>query len=159
MPGAEDADEPRRPKWRLEFYEDEDGDQPVRRWMREELTKEQRRALGRAMLDYLQELGPAVVGTNWGKPLGKGLFEFRLDQTYEQLAGRQGSAKAGGQNKERILLRVFCHAHGERLVLLLGGYDKGRRPSRRYQQEQIQLAVKRLKEWRFRTSRRISAEE
>jgi hypothetical protein len=24
---------------------------------------------------------------------------------------------------------VFCHAHGDRIVLLLGAYDKGERPS------------------------------
>ena len=50
----------------------------------------------------------------------------------------------------KILLRVFCHAHGDRIVLLLGGYDKGERPSPRHQQAQIELAKARLKAWKAR---------
>ena len=47
----------------------------------------------------------------------------------------------------KILLRVFCHAHGDRIILLLAGYDKGERPNARYQQAQIGLARSRLKAW------------
>jgi hypothetical protein len=43
-------------KFKLEFYEDEHGDSPVLRWLREELTPTQRRASG------------------CGKQLGDGLF-------------------------------------------------------------------------------------
>jgi putative component of toxin-antitoxin plasmid stabilization module len=50
----------------------------------------------------------------------------------------------------KILLRVFCHAHGDRIILLLGGYDKGERPSARHQQAQIELARTRLKDWKVR---------
>jgi hypothetical protein len=50
----------------------------------------------------------------------------------------------------KILLRVFCHAHGDRIVLLLGGYDKGERPSARQQQAQIELPRTRLKDWQAR---------
>ncbi len=35
--------------YRLELYEDEHGDAPVRRWLREELTLAKRQALGYAM--------------------------------------------------------------------------------------------------------------
>lgn len=48
---------------------------------------------------------------------------------------------------EKILLRVFFHAHGKRLVLLLSGYDKGARPSTRHQQHEIERARGYLKEW------------
>ncbi|HET9596558.1 MAG TPA: hypothetical protein VFP65_13300, partial [Anaeromyxobacteraceae bacterium] len=54
--------------YRLEFYEDERGDKPVLRWIREELTREQRTALGRAMRDVLQEQGIGVCGTEFGRP-------------------------------------------------------------------------------------------
>jgi hypothetical protein len=47
-------------------------------------------------------------------------------------------------------LRVFCHAHGDKVVLLLAGYDKAERPNARYQQAQISLAKARLKDWRSR---------
>ena len=43
-----------------------------------------------------------------------------------------------------MLLRVFFHAYGERVVLLLGGYNKGKAPSERRQQREIATARKRL---------------
>lgn len=124
--------------YRLEFYEDERGDKPVLRWIREEITRTQRAALGRAMREVLQEKGVGVCGTEFGRQLGKGLFEFRL---------RRSSA---GVEVARILLRVFCHACGDRVVLLLGGYDKGADPSPRRQNEEIAIARSRLADWRRR---------
>jgi phage-related protein len=79
----------------LEFYEDEYGDEPVLRWLREDLTPMQRRAIG--------------------------------------------------------VLRVFCHAYGDRIVLLLGGFDKGADPSAKRQQGEIDVARKRLADFRRRS--------
>jgi len=45
---------------------------------------------------------------------------------------------------------VFCHAYGNRVVLLLGGYDKGADPSPRRQNEEIALTRARLGDWRRR---------
>ena len=123
--------------YRLEFYEDERGDKPVLRWIRKELTRTQRATLGRAMREVLQEEGIGVCGTEFGKQLGRGLFEFRLRRSVEEVG-------------ERILLRVFCHAYGNRIVLLLGGYDKGADPSRRRQDVEIAVARHRLADWRRR---------
>jgi hypothetical protein len=50
----------------------------------------------------------------------------------------------------KMLLRVFCHAYGNRVVLLLAGYDKGEQPSARWQSAEIALARKRLKDWQQR---------
>ena len=133
----------------LEFYEDEQGHEPVLDWLRR-LPPRKRRAIGVAMFESLQHEGPHVVGTNFGKGLG-GLFEFRLDQDAAQVLARRGkSARPETALASKILLRVFCHAHGDRIVLLLGGYDKGERPSARHQQSQIELARTRLKAWRAR---------
>ncbi len=121
----------------LEFYEDEHGDKPVLRWIREELSRTQRATLGQAVREVLQEEGVGVCGTEFGRQLGRGLFEFRL---------RRSVAEAG----EKILLRVFCHAHGNRVVLLLGGYDKGADPSPRRQHEEIAIARSRMADWRRR---------
>jgi len=63
--------------YELEFYEDQDGDKPVLRWVREDLTRAHRLALGQAMREMLQEKGVGVCATEYGKQLGKGLFEFR----------------------------------------------------------------------------------
>jgi len=127
----------------LEFYEDAHGDQPVRRWLREELTLPKRKALGYAMSSILQTLGIAVCATEYGKQLGGGLFEFRLRRDLRERA-------AAGTRGEHLLLRVFCHAHGQRLILLLAGYDKGERPSPRRRQAEIALARTRLAEWQRR---------
>jgi hypothetical protein len=128
------------PTYQLEFYQDEHGDRPVLRWIREELTRTQRAALGQAMRDVLQEKGVSVCGTEFGKALGSGLFEFRLRRSI------------GPKSETRILLRVFCHAYGDKVVLMLGGYDKGRDPSRRRQSEEIAVARRRLAHWRRRPS-------
>jgi phage-related protein len=46
---------------------------------------------------------------------------------------------------EDILLRVFCAARGDKIVLLLHGYDKGKDPSDKRQQTEIAEAKRRLK--------------
>lgn len=121
------------PAYALEFYEDASGDQPVLRWLREELTLAKRKALGYAMNTVLQQLGG-------------GLFEFRLRRDLRDPAGAREEAG-------RILLRVFCHAHGDRLLLLVGGYDKGEHPSPRRQGTEIALARARFKDWQIRLGR------
>ena len=143
-----------RPPYSLEFYEDDDGNEPVLEWLRR-LSPRKRRAIGVAMFEILQHEGPHVVGTNFGKPIGGGIFEFRLDQDATQVLARKGKpARAETVQPAKILLRVFCHAHGDRIVLLLAGYDKGERSSPRHQQEQIELARARLRNWKTRQGSR-----
>ena len=90
-------------------------------------------------------------GPTLARWIGGGIFEFRLDQDAAQVLQRKGK-KATPEDAEpsKILLRVFCHAHGQKIVLLLAGYDKAGRPGARHQNEQIQLAKLRLKDWRAR---------
>lgn len=146
-----------KPPYTLEFYEDENGDEPVLRWLRG-LTPRKRRAMGVALFEILQHEGPQVVGTNFGKPIGGGIFEFRLDQDATEILHRRGKRpKPETSSPAKILLRVFCHAHGEKIVLLLAGYDKGEHTSGAYQREQIELAKARLKGWRARTVARLAA--
>ena len=87
------------------------------------------------------------------KQLGEGLCEFRLRYNLAELLHRfegRDPAQASGRSEE-VLLRVFFHAHGDR-VLLLHGYDKGTDPSTRRQQREIAEARRRLRA--FRESRR-----
>lgn len=131
-------------RFTLEFYEDKHGDSPVLRWLREQLTPTQRRAIGVAMAEILQFEGIGVCRSGYGKQLGDGLFEFRLRHDAAEILqslGKHARPELGG---ERILLRVFCHAYGDRVVLLLGGYDKGADPSRKRQQREIAEARRRL---------------
>ena len=118
----------------IEFYETPHGDNPVLRWIKEDLSVRQRRVLGYALSRLLQQYGIAVCDTEFGRQLGAGLFEFRL------------RLKAH-EDGEAALLRVFCHAQGERVILLLGGYDKRKHPGRRRQDREILVARRRLGEY------------
>jgi hypothetical protein len=56
-----------------------------------------------------------------------------------------------------VLLRVFVHFHGKRVVLLLSGYDKGDDPSDRRQRREISRARKRLTAWQEQEKRKKAA--
>lgn len=129
----------RESSFELEFYETAYGDQPARRWMKD-LLPTKRRALGMAMDAVLAHEGVGVCETKWGKPLGGGLYEFRL---------RDDDAPGG-----RILLRAFFHPFGERRILILGGYDKGEHPGKGFQESQIELSRKRLRDFLVRSQQR-----
>jgi|GEM_PF-2645965 hypothetical protein len=124
--------EPRAP-YRIEFYEDDDGREPALLFM-QSLTPAKRRAVGVALNEFLGHLGPNVVATDFGKNLGGGLLEFRVDQDAAQILRKAGKDPRPEPDPGKILLRVFFHAHGTKLILLLSGYDKGERPSKIHQE-------------------------
>jgi hypothetical protein len=134
------------PAYQLEFYEDELGHEPALAFMRS-LDGLSRRAIGVALHEVLEYLGPDVAAGNFGKNLGGGLYEFRLDQNAEQILHRKGKEARCEPEKGKILIRVFFHPHGSKLLLLLSGYDKLKHSSANYQQKQIQHARKLLKNW------------
>jgi len=65
-----------------------------------------------------------------------------------RLVGKEPNQESA--EHRRPLLRVFCHAYGNRIILLLGGYDKGSDPSAKRQNEEIRVARQRLAEFRRR---------
>jgi len=139
--------------WRIEFYEDDSGKAPVRLWIDKDLTAIQRDALVSALRLVLAEQGIGVCRSQWGKALGQGLYEFRLRHSAAEVEAMFAGALPGGKVGERVLLRVFFHPHGDRIVMLLGGYDKGADPSERKQAREIANARKRLAEFKARQSR------
>ena len=105
------------------------------------------------MNHILQKFGPAVVEQRFGKALGQGLYEFRLDLKLDELLrrlGRKRKRKLLRVPPGPLLLRVFFHVYGNKIILLLGGYDKAKRPSRQHQREQISIALSRLARWKAR---------
>ena len=80
--------EPRAP-YQIEFYEDDEGHEPALAFMRA-LSPSKRRAIGVASNEFLAHLGPGVVETDFGKNLGGGLLEFRVDQDAEQILRKAG---------------------------------------------------------------------
>ena len=77
-----------------------------------------------------------------------------VDQDAEQILRRAGKKAKPERDEERILLRVFFHPHGKKVVLLLSGYDKGKHTSAPYQNEQIAAARKLLEHWKQRQKTR-----
>jgi len=69
------------------------------------------------------------------------------------LACSATSDKMGSRPREKVLLRVFVHFYGDKVILLLGGYDKGNDPKERRQQREIAKARKLLAEFSARRRR------
>ncbi len=135
----------------IEFFEEDDGRRPVEEWM-ESLNDLKIAALLAALEHVLSHLGVNICASEWGKQLGDGLFEFRIRHTAAEIESMFGAGSRGGR-RGKVLLRVFCHAYGDKIVLLMNGYDKGEDPSERRQQKEIRLARKRLLDFKERQAR------
>lgn len=117
-----------RGPWRIEYYVDEFGRAPFRRWV-DGLPALQAQLVWKAVADELAMRGPDVCADHWGRNLGGGLYECRI-------------------RRQHVVLRVFfCTDHG-RVVVLLGGFDKGSQPKR--QGAAIAVARQRLADYRRR---------
>jgi putative component of toxin-antitoxin plasmid stabilization module len=136
--------------WTVEFFEDDQGRQPAREWLKS-LDGGKRAAAIAAIEIVLADIGPDVCATEYGRHLGKGLFEFRIRHDEAVIRGKAGQDGVG--KRTEVLLRIFCHAHGERIVMLLGGYDKGAAPSKRRQDREIEKARGRLRSFQLRLQR------
>lgn len=133
-------------RYSLEFYQDVDGTKPALVFMRS-LDLPKRRAIGTGIRIALQELGGDVAEGNWGRNLGGGLYEFKVDQTAEQILRRVGEP-AEKEPKIRLVLRLFFHVYGDKILLLLAGYDKGEHPTAGFQQKEIEGARSLLRRWK-----------
>lgn len=106
-----------------------------------------------AITEILEPLGNSICETEWGKPLGDGLYEFRIRRSLNEILnlGRspEGRIEVKGGDVS-VLLRIFCTFYGDRVVLLFQGYDKKKDPSERRQQREIRKARKNLKDWKRR---------
>lgn len=124
---------------------------PVYDWIKKELTPHQRRAIGAALSEVLEKIGLDVCDTEYGKQLGGGLFEFRLRHDADEIIAKHTDQTPDHATQgPPIFLRIFCYAYGEKIVLLLAGYDKGQDASDRRQDQEIERARKRLSEFRSR---------
>lgn len=138
--------------WTTELYEDDAGRRPVELWM-DSLTLAEFAALRAAIVRILEVRGIELGSTPWLKALGEGLFEFRVRHdaaTIEALHAPTSHAQPQTRQptQHKILLRLFVHFHGNKVILLLHGYDKGGNDSPRQQNKEIQEARKRLAHWK-----------
>ena len=108
-------------------------------------------ALDTAIERVLSVRGIDLAGTEWLRALGKGLHEFRVRHDADEIAHMFGGDDPQvAAPASRILLRVFVHFHGDKFILLLGGYDKGADPSSSRQHREIALARRCLTQFKAR---------
>jgi putative component of toxin-antitoxin plasmid stabilization module len=138
--------------WAIEVFEADNGSQPFAQFVAK-LTPAQRVAVSATIEHRLVPFGMDLVSTEWMRPLKEGLYELRIRHPADQITGPDHEPVDVAPGGERILLRVFVHFHGNRIVLLLGGYDKGNDPSERRQQREIAVARKLLTQFRNRQQR------
>jgi hypothetical protein len=137
-------------RWTPAVYTTLDGTAPYLRF-RDSLTDVGRAALDTAIEVVLAARGIDLAGTEWLKALGSGLHEFRIRHTADEAARMFGAeAIPALRTSERVLQRVFVHFHGQRFILLIGGYDKGNDPNERRQQREIAAARRLLAEFQER---------
>ena len=140
-------------EWTPEPFEADDGTIPFQRFV-EELSDVQFAALDTAIQRVLCVRGIDLVRTQWLKALGRGLHEFRVRHHAGEIARMFGGDPLTAPPRgERVLLRVFVHFYGDKVILLLGGYDKGAGPKARRQQREIQRARRLLDEFKTRQRR------
>lgn len=137
----------------IEIYEADDGTIPFESFV-DDLSDLKALALDAAVERVLRERGIDLVRTEWLKALGEGLHEFRIRHDAAEIARMfGGDVPEPVGRREKVLLRVFVHFHGARIVLLLGGYDKGVEPKEHRQQREIARARRLLREFRERERR------
>jgi hypothetical protein len=141
------------PVWTLEVFEADDGTVPYERFI-SDLSDVKFAALDAAMQRVLAVRGIDLVRTEWLKALGSGLHEFRVRHDATEIAhmfGDETPTRTG--RREKILLRVFVHFYGTKVVLLIGGYDKGADPKEKRQQREIAHARALLTQFKERQRR------
>jgi len=136
--------------WAPEPFEADDGTVPFERFI-EDLSDFKFVALDAAIRHVLAVRGIGLMHTEWLRALGRGLHEFRVRHDGDEIARMFSTeARPPAAPPEKVLLRVFVHFYGDRIVLLLGGYDKGRYPQKKRQQREIARARKSLRQFKHR---------
>jgi len=139
--------------WTPKSFQADDGTIPFEQFVNG-LSDFKFRALDAALDRVLSVRGIDLVRTEWVKPLGEGLHEFRVRHDADEVAHMFGgdppqvAAPAG-----KILLRVFVHFYGDKAILVLGGYDKGEDPQQKRQQREIAEARRLLAQFKERRRR------
>lgn len=140
-------------RWTAELYEDRPGHYPIETWFGS-LTEVQFAALHAGIKHRLEVEGLALARTAWLTPLGDGLYEFRVRHTADEIVRMYSDQQeAPPKGRADILLRMFVHFYGDRVVLLMHGYDKGADTSDKRQNKEIAEARRRLTAWKLAQAR------
>ena len=137
--------------WTVEAWEDDrTGKCPFAVWFGK-LDQYEQAVVDAVIENIVKPLGMDICDTEWGKPLGGGLYEVRIRRTLSAVrtwgSPASGDAEAPVAGEHAVLLRLFVTFHGDHVVLLFQGYDKGKDPSARRQEKEIKTARKHLRSW------------
>lgn len=133
--------------WTVEYYDERDSGQSFKSWM-DSLDDVKFAALSAAIELVLTRKGLELVGTPWLRHVEKGIFEFRIKYSAADIKAMYASQGLNAPlPPAKILLRLFIHFHGTRVILLLNGYDKARNDKSTKQQAEIKIAKVRLQRW------------
>lgn len=132
-----------QPLYEIDTYQRPDGTRPFDNFFGD-LSAVEKAALLQGIRRVLAYEGTDVTKSEWGKNLGQGLYEFRVRRRAEEIESmfqeRVGPDIALPGASESVLLRAYFYPHGDKLILLLSGFDKGARPK----DEDAQIAYARL---------------
>lgn len=106
------------------------------------LPEYEQAVLEAAVTHVLAVRGIDICSGEWGKPLGDGLYEFRVRRSLRAILAEAGVSlpeDLRGADRQ-VLLRVLCAFYGDKIVLLYSGYDKQRDPSPKRQAREIGVA-------------------
>ena len=135
-----------QPQWSIELLMLPSGQIPYETF-RNSLDPYEKELLDLSIEMILGRQGNNVCETTWGKSLGAGLYEFRINRSLSALFSDLGiGAKDHLRSRESKLFRVFFAVEGAKVILLLSGYNKGKDPSRKKQQKLIKTARAYLKQ-------------
>lgn len=160
MPVA--ARPPKDPEpWRLDVFATDDGAEPFTTFA-ENVDDSTWAAVDAALKTVLTVRGLELARTEWLKALGGGLHEFRVRHDAAEIDQMFGGADADEVTNaisppRTILLRVFVHFYGDKVILLLSGYDKRRDLSAKRQEREIAQARKCLTAWNEQQKRQQKA--
>ncbi len=115
------------------------------------LSSYQQLVVDSALLNVLAIEGIQICSGEWGKPLGDGLYEFRIRKSlhaFENPPNAGSDSPRSTRSNTPVLIRIFCTFHGDKIVVLHHGYDKQRDPSPKRQQREIRAARKLHNEWK-----------
>jgi len=138
-------------QWEVLYWVDERGNSPFATWY-SKLDEYQQAVVTAVITRIIAKLGIDVCDTEFGKPLGMGLYEIRVRMSLEAIqcwrASHEEKPRGIPRSNRRVLLRIFCTFTGNKVVIFFQGYDKGKDPSARRQQREIARARKMLAQWR-----------
>lgn len=145
------------PTFSIEMFE-RDGnpnDVPYLSWFLHDLTRPKQLAAKAGVERILAYLGNAVVETEWGGHLQDGLCELRIRRTAAEVESwwrnYHGLPVPEPEPHVEILLRIYFHAYGDKVILLLGGFDKGAHPN--HEKTEVRQARANLQNWRTQQDR------